>query len=83
MKLSEQTAESFYHQLYPSVTLAQNERSLHQTGMSDAAFSQRRQGLPMCLFEQIAATGLRPIADTVAHPEALGCRDEQRTQEVE
>jgi Transposase DDE domain len=60
-----------YHQLHPSGSLAKNARSLHETGMSDSAFSQRRQGLPLCLFEQIAATALRPMADPVAHPEAF------------
>ena len=60
-----------YHQLQPSGSLAKNARSLHETRMSDSAFSQRRQGLPLCLFEQIAATALRPMADPVAHPEAF------------
>lgn len=60
-----------YHQLQPSGTLAKNALALHQIGMSDAAFSQRRQGLPQELFNEIAATALGPLADPQKHPEAF------------
>lgn len=60
-----------YHQLQASGTLAQNARSLHRIGMSDSAFSQRRQGLPQDLFEEITAAALRPLADPERHPEAF------------
>jgi hypothetical protein len=60
-----------YHQLRGSGTLAQNAFELHQIGMSESAFSQRRQGLPQELFEQISATALRPLADAQKHPQAF------------
>ena len=60
-----------YHQLRGTGTLAQNARSLHQIGMSDSAFSQRRRGLPQELFEQIAAAALGPLAGPAAQPEAF------------
>jgi Transposase DDE domain len=60
-----------YHQLQASGTLAQNAFGLHQIGMSDAAFSQRRQGLPQELFDEIAAAALGPLADEQKHPDAF------------
>lgn len=60
-----------YHQLQGSGTLAQNAFDLHQIGMSESAFSQRRQGLPLELFEQIAEAALRPLADPQKHPQAF------------
>ena len=60
-----------YHQLQTSGTLAQNAFDLHQIGMSDAAFSQRRQGLPQELFDEIAGAALSPLADEQKHPDAF------------
>jgi hypothetical protein len=60
-----------YHQLQQSGTLSQNAFDLHQIGMSDAAFSQRRQGLPLALFDEIAAAALGPLADREKHPNAF------------
>ncbi len=60
-----------YHQLQASGTLAQNAFGLHQIGMSDSAFSQRRQGLPQELFDEIAAAALGPLADPLKHPDAF------------
>ena len=39
--------------------------------MSDSAHAQRRQLLPMELFEQILSTALSPLADPSAHPECF------------
>jgi hypothetical protein len=60
-----------YHQLRGSGTLAQNAFDLHQIGMSESAFSQRRQGLPLELFDQITEAALRPLADPQKHPQAF------------
>lgn len=60
-----------YHQLRGSGTLAQNAFALHQIGMSESAFSQRRQGLPQELFEQISAAALHPLADERKHPQSF------------
>lgn len=60
-----------YHQLRGSGTLAQNAFDLHQISMSESAFSQRRQGLPQELFDQITEAALRPLADAQKHPQAF------------
>ena len=39
--------------------------------MSDSAFAQRRQLLPLELFEQILSAALSPLADETLHPECL------------
>lgn len=60
-----------YHQVRGSGTLAQNAFDLHQIGMSESAFSQRRQGLPLELFERICEASLRPLAEPEKHPQAF------------
>ena len=39
--------------------------------MSDSAFAQRRQLLPLELFEQIFGAALSPLADETLHPECF------------
>jgi hypothetical protein len=39
--------------------------------MSDSAFAQRRQLLPLELFEQILSVALSPLADETLHPECF------------
>ena len=60
-----------YHQLQEGGTLAKNSGKLHGIHMSDSAHAQRRQLLPMELFEQILSTALSPLADPSAHPQCF------------
>jgi hypothetical protein len=60
-----------YHQLQEGGTLATNSGRLHGIQMSDSAHAQRRQLLPVELFEQILSTALSPLADPSAHPECF------------
>ncbi len=39
--------------------------------MSDSAFAQRRQHLPVELFEQIMDSALGPLADSTHHPDSF------------
>ena len=60
-----------YHRLQEGGTLATNSGKLHGIQMSDSAHAQRRQLLPVELFEQILSTALSPLADPSAHPECF------------
>jgi hypothetical protein len=60
-----------YHQLQPAGTLGEHAWQLHGVKMSESAHAQRRQGLPLELFEAIMAEALRPLADPARHPEAF------------
>jgi hypothetical protein len=60
-----------YHQLQEGGTLATSSGRLHGIQMSDSAHAQRRQLLPVELFEQILSTALSPLADPSAHPECF------------
>jgi hypothetical protein len=60
-----------YHQLQDGGTLARNSGRLHGIQMSDSAFAQRRQLLPLELFEQILGAALSPLADETMHPECF------------
>ena len=60
-----------YHQLQDGGTLAGNSGRLHGIQMSDSAFAQRRQLLPLELFEQILGAALSPLADETLHPECF------------
>lgn len=60
-----------YHQLQASGTLAKNSKRLHGISMSDSAHSQRRQNLPVALFEQLMGVALQPLADESLHPECF------------
>jgi hypothetical protein len=60
-----------YHQLQASGTLAKNSKRLHGIPMSDSAHSQRRQNLPVELFEQLMGVALQPLADESLHPECF------------
>jgi len=48
-----------FHQLQPGGTLADHSGRLHGIRMSDSAYAQRRQHLPVELFEQIMTARLR------------------------
>jgi hypothetical protein len=60
-----------YHQLQEGGTLAKNSGRLHGIKMSDSAHAQRRQLLPVELFDQILSAALSPLADPTAHPECF------------
>lgn len=57
-----------FHQLQPGGTLAEHGAQLHGIKMSDSANSQRRQLLPVELFDQLMEAGLQPLADPVRQP---------------
>jgi hypothetical protein len=52
-----------FHQLQDGGTLAEHAAQLHGIRMSDSAHSQRREHLPVELFEEIAASALAPLAE--------------------
>lgn len=60
-----------FHQLQPGGTLADHSAKLHGIRMSDSAHAQRRQHLPVELFEQIMDTALQPLADPDRQPECF------------
>jgi len=60
-----------YHQLQPGGTLGQHTAELHGVTMSESAHAQRRQGLPVELFEEVMAAALRPLADVERQPECF------------
>jgi hypothetical protein len=60
-----------FHQLHPGGTLADHSASLHGVRMSDSAHTQRRQHLPVELFEQIMDSALAPLADPTHQPESF------------
>jgi Transposase DDE domain len=69
---AEQVVSGFiYHQLQDRGTLAKNCQRLHGISMSDSAHSQRRQSLPVELFEQLLSSALQPLADASRHPECF------------
>jgi hypothetical protein len=71
---AEQVVSGFiYHQLQDGGTVAKNCQRLHGISMSDSAHSQRRQNLPVELFEQLLSLALQPLADESRHPECFYC----------
>lgn len=60
-----------FHQLQCGGTLADHSAKLHGIRMSDSAHAQRRQHLPVELFEQIMDTALQPLADPDRQPECF------------
>lgn len=60
-----------FHQLQPGGTLADHSAKLHGIRMSDSAHAQRRQHLPVELFEQIMDTALQPLANPDRQPECF------------
>lgn len=60
-----------YHQLQPAGTLGRHSWQLHGVAMSESAHAQRRQGLPVALFEEIMAEALRPLAEEKRHPHSF------------
>jgi len=71
MSASQVVSGFIYHQLQESGTVAKNSQKLHGISMSDSAHSQRRQNLPVDLFDQLMSVGLRPLADESLHPECF------------
>ena len=60
-----------FHQLQAGGTLADHGAQLHGIRMSDSAYAQRRQHLPVELFEQIMEQALQPLADPMHQPECF------------
>jgi hypothetical protein len=60
-----------FHQLQPGGTLAEHGVQLHGITMSDSAYSQRRQLLPVELFDQLMEAGLQPLAHPIRQPESF------------
>lgn len=60
-----------FHQLQPGGTLAEHSAQLHGIKMSDSAFSQRRQLLPVEMFDQIMQVALQPLADPTRQPQSF------------
>jgi hypothetical protein len=69
---AEQVVSGFiYHQLQEGGTVAKNSKKLHGISMSDSAHSQRRQNLPVDLFEQLQSVALQPLAQESVHPDCF------------
>jgi hypothetical protein len=66
-----------FHELQSGGTLADHCSRLHGVRMSDSACAQRRQNLPVELFEQIMDSALGPLADRritrIASLKGIGC----------
>lgn len=60
-----------YHPLQSGGTLAQHLVELGLPSLQDASLSERRKHLDPRLFEELLATGLRPLAAPKRHPEAF------------
>lgn len=71
MSVSEVVSGFIYHQLQGSGSVAQSSKKLHGISMSDSAHSQRRQNLPVELFDELLSVALCPLADESAHPECF------------
>ena len=71
MRADQVVSGFIYHQLQDNGTVAKNCKKLHGISMSDSAHSQRRQNLPMELFDQLMSMALHPLADEIVHPECF------------
>jgi hypothetical protein len=60
-----------FHQLHEGGTLAAHAAQLHGVKMSDSAHTQRREALPVELFEAITASALKPLADASRHKDCF------------
>jgi hypothetical protein len=60
-----------FHQLQDGGTLAKHAAQLHGVKMTDSAHTQRRELLPVELFEAITASALRPLADEDRHKDCF------------
>jgi hypothetical protein len=60
-----------YHQLQEGGTLAEHSAELHGVSMSDAAHTQRREALPLRLFDMIMLSALAPLADQKRHKDCF------------
>lgn len=60
-----------FHVVAGAGKLAQHVKTLSGKRITDGALSQRRQLLPVALFEQIMALALKPRAQPAQHPEGF------------
>lgn len=60
-----------FHQLQPSGTLAAHCGTLHGIRVSDSALTQRREKLPVELFETLMDCALEPLAEPARQPESF------------
>jgi Transposase DDE domain len=63
LKAPELVSSVIFHQLQEGGTQSRSTDKLYGVKMSDSAHTQRRERLPVELFEEIAANALRPLAD--------------------
>jgi hypothetical protein len=71
MTASQVVSGLIFHQLQEVGTLAKHAAQLHGISMSDTAYWQRRQLLPVELFDEIMCTGLAPLADPRHHKDCF------------
>jgi hypothetical protein len=71
MSAEQVVSGSIYHQLQDSGTVAKNCKKLHGISRSDSAHTQRRQNLPVDLFEQLQSVALQPLAQESLHPDCF------------
>lgn len=71
MTASQVATSLIYHQLHEGGTLADHGAELHGIRMSDSAYTQRREALPVEMFEAICANTLRPLADSDRHKDCF------------
>ena len=60
-----------YHVLQEGGTLASSGKRLHGIDMSDQAYAERRESLPIRLFDELMFYGLKPLADPRRHKECF------------
>ncbi len=60
-----------FHQLQPAGTLGTHARQLHGPAMSEPAHAERRQGMPLGLFEAVMSAALQPLAEATRHPQSF------------
>jgi len=60
-----------FHQLRPDGTLAEHGAMLGGEPISDPAYTQRRERLPLALFADLLQAGLAPLAEPDRHPDAF------------
>jgi hypothetical protein len=60
-----------FHQLHDDGTLAQHAAMLGGHTISDSAYAQRRERLPVALFNELMALGMGPLAEPARHAESF------------
>ena len=71
VQTGELVAALAYHALAGRGRLGAHVQELCGKVISESALSERRQGLPWAVFEEIMAVALRPLAKEGTHPEAF------------